>query len=212
MSNKTDTAMTEKERLMELSKQRLRNDSWQLHDTLSEFVRVVHPNTPRVLFEDVTVESIYYAFKMVCEASKIKVISINKLSEKNAENIDVDFLTRVSQINGREVLLSDGWWNQDNGPILAYFEEDGRPAALIPKGPASYIIHDIVNKTQIRATEANSLLLKPQGVMFYRPFPAKKMGVIDLMIFAMEGAWKRDAVIALALSLVGAMLGLVVRK
>ncbi len=213
MSNeKTGNTAGEQERLMRLSKQRLRNDSWQLHDTLSEFVRIVHPNTQKVLFEDVTVEPIYYAFKKVCEASGIKIISVNKLSEKKAENLDVDFLARVSQINFREIILADGWWKQDNGPILAYFEEDGRPAALIPKGPSSYIIHDVENKTQMRATEENSLLLKPQGVMFYRPFPAKQMGVIDLMKFAMEGTWRRDAGTAFALALVGALLGLIVPK
>jgi len=213
MSNrKADTAINEKERLMELSKQRLRNDSWQLHDTLSDFVRVVHPKTQKVLFEDVTVEGIYYAFKLVCEAAKIKIISINQLSEKKIENLDADFLARVSQINAREVILTDGWWKQDNGPILAYFEEDGRPAALIPKGPSSYIIHDVVNKTQMRATEENSMRLKPQAAVFYRPFPAKKMGILDLMKFAIEGTWKRDAATALVIALVGALIGLVVPK
>lgn len=213
MSNeKTDTAMNEKERLMDLSKQRLRSDSWQLHDTLSDFVKIIHPKTPKVLFEDVAIEGIYYAFKLVCEASKISIISINKLSEKKIENLDADFLARISQISGREVMLTDGWWKQDSGPILAYFEEDGRPAALIPKGPSSYIIHDVVNKTQQKATEENAMLLKPQGMMFYRPFPAKKMGVVDLMKFAMEGTWKRDAGTVLAIALIGALLGLIVPK
>ncbi len=208
----TKKTMDEQKRLMELSKQRLRGDSWQLHDTLSEFVRVVHPKTQKVLFEDLTMDPIYYAFKMVCEASKIKVISVNQLSEKRIENLDVDFLARVSQTNCRQVILTDGWWKQDNGPILAYFEEDGRPAALIPKGPASYVIHDIENKTQMNATEEISSLLKPQAVMFYRPFPAKKMGIMDLMKFAVEGTWQRDAVTAFAIALVGALLGLIVPK
>ena len=213
MSNDTaNKEMNEKERLMELSKQRLRNESWQLHDTLSDFVRIIHSKAQKVIFEDVTVEGIYYAFKLVCEASKINIISINKLSEKNIDNLDADFLARISQINGREVMLTDGWWKQDNGPVLAYFEEDGRPAALIPKGPSAYIIHDVVNKKEMKATEENYMLLKPQGVMFYRPFPAKKMGILDLMKFAMEGTWMRDAGTTLAVALVGALLGLIVPK
>lgn len=202
----------EQKRLMELSKQRLRNDGWQLHDTLSEFVRVIHPKTQKVLFEDVTVDPVYYAFKLVCEASKIKVVSIDKISDKKAENLDADFLARMSQINCREVILTDGWWKQDNGPILAYFEEDGRPAALIPKGPSSYIVHDVVNKKQMKAAEDISLKLKPQAVMFYRPFPAKKMGIVDLMKFAMEGVWQRDAATVLAIALIGAIIGLIVPK
>ncbi len=37
----------EQQRLMELSKARLRNDSWQMHNSLSEFVRTVHPKTEK---------------------------------------------------------------------------------------------------------------------------------------------------------------------
>ena len=117
----------EKERLKELSKQRLRNDSWQLHNSLSEFVRVIHPQTDKVTFEDVSVDPIYYAFKLVCESSKIKIVPIHEISEKKSGTLDVDYLARVSQINMREVILADQWWKNDNGPILAYYEEDERP-------------------------------------------------------------------------------------
>lgn len=206
--------MTEdnKERLQELSKQRLRNDSWQLHNSLSDFVRVIHPHTQKVVFEEVDLDPIYYAFKLVCEASRIKPVPIHEVGEKVPEIMDADYLARVSQINMREVLLTDQWWKNDNGPILAYFEEDGRPAALLPKGPAAYILHDVTNNSRVKVTEEIALKLKPHGVIFYRPFPAKKINLVDLMKFAMEGTWKRDAVTALAVSLIGALIGLIVPK
>ena len=204
--------IAEKARLEELSKQRLRSESWQLHDTLSDFVRVIHPHIEKVLFEDVSVDPLYYAFKLVCDFAKIKVVSINELDEEHSAKLDSDYLARVSQINFREVLLSDQWWKQDNGPILAYFEEDGRPAALIPNGPSSYFIHDIVNKTKVKATEELAMKLKPHAVIFYRPFPARKLNLIDIMKFAMEGCWKRDGATALLVALIGAMIGLIVPK
>ncbi len=202
----------EQERLKELSRQRMRNDSWQLHNSLSDFVRVIHPQTEKVTFEDVAVGPIYYAFQMVCEASKIKVVPIHEVSDKNQETLDADTLARVSQINTREVILTDQWWKTDSGPILAYYEEDGRPVALIPKGPAVYMLHDVANNKHIKVTEEEAQKLKPQGVVFYRPFPTKKINLIDLMKFAMEGIWKRDSVTALGVGLVGAFIGLIVPK
>ena len=209
---KDEYAVKEQERLKELSRQRLRNDSWQLHNSLSEFVRVIHPHTPKVTFEDVSVEPIYYAFRMVCEAAKIKVVPIHEVSGNKTENFDADYLARISQINIREVILTDQWWKQDNGPILAYFEEDGRPVALIPKGPSAYMLHDVKNGEAYKVTEKTAELLKPHGIIFYRPFPAKKINLVDLMKFAMEGAWKQDALTALAVALIGALIGLIVPK
>ena len=86
------------------------------------------------------------------------------------------------------------------------------PVALIPKGPASYILHDVSANKQIKVTEEIALQLKPHGVIFYRPFPSKKLNLIDLMKFAMEGTWKRDALTVMAVSLVGALIGLIVPK
>lgn len=200
------------ERMKELSRQRLRNESWQLHNTLSEFVRVIHPFTQKINYEEVSVEPIYYAFQLVCEASKIKAVPIHDIIEKAPENLDVDYLARVSQINMREVLLTDRWWKNDNGPILAYFEEDDRPVALLPKGPSAYILHDVKNNTQIKVTEEVARKLSPRGVIFYRPFPAKKINLVDLMKFAMEGTWRRDVLTVLAVSLLGALIGLIVPK
>lgn len=202
----------EQERLKELSKKRLRNDSWQLHDSLSDFVRVIHSNTPKITFEDVSVDPIYYAFKLVCDAAKIKVIPVHEVRGKNIESLDADYLARISQINMREIILDDEWWKNDNGPILAYFEDDNRPVALIPKSPSSYILHDVSNNKQMKVTEEIALQLKPHGVIYYRPFPAKKLNLIDIMKFSMEGCWKRDAITVLAVSLIGALIGLIVPK
>jgi ATP-binding cassette subfamily C protein len=38
------------------------------------------------------------------------------------------------------------------------------------------------------------------------------MGIVDLMKFAMEGVWQRDAVTVLAIALIGALIGLIVPK
>jgi NHLM bacteriocin system ABC transporter ATP-binding protein len=205
-------AQNEQQRLMELSKARLRNDSWQMHNSLSEFVRTVHPKTEKVAYEDVAVDSLYYAFQLVCQASKIRPIPINELAEKKTKTMDVDFLARVSQINLREVLLAGDWWKEDNGPILSYYEIDGRPVALLPNGPSSYLLHDVGQKQVLKVTEEIADQLQPHGVVLYRPFPSKKLNLIDVMKFAGEGIWIRDAATALAISLVAALIGLIVPK
>lgn len=202
----------QQQRLMALSKQRLRNDRQGLSDSLGEFVRTIHPDLPRATLDAASPLPLYQAFKLVCETARIKVVSAGDLGERDPDSMDVDYLARVCQINHREVILEDQWWTRDNGPILVYFEEDGRPAALIPASPASYQLYDMERGTQTKVTEELAYQLKPHGVIFYRPFPAKKLNLVDLMKFAMEGVWKRDAVISLTVALIGALIGLIVPK
>ena len=100
----------QQQRLMALSKQRLRNDRQGLSDSLGEFVRTIHPDLPRAALDAASPLPLYQAFKLVCEASKIKVVSAGDLGERDPETMDVDYLARVCQINHREVFLEDQWW------------------------------------------------------------------------------------------------------
>ena len=202
----------EQEWLMNLSKKRLRNDRKNMNDSLGQFVKTVHPKISSSLLGERTPWAIYDAFCMVCSASHIKTIGYEELSEKATNPLTVDYLARLSQINLREILLEGQWWKQDNGPLLAYMEEDGRPVALLPKGPGKYLLVDPTQGTKENVAETVAEQLKPHGVMFYRPFPAKSMNLVDLMKFAMQGVWIRDSVIALGAALLGALLGLIVPK
>ncbi len=200
------------ERLVDLSKKREENDGWAFHKTLNEFAGIINPKNRKA--EDVRTDGIpiYEAFKIVCKAVKIKPVDEKSLAEKTADDVDLDYLIRMSQINGREILLTDPWWEKDNGPMLGFFEEGGRPAALIPHNPSSYILYDVTKGEEYIVTQEIAYQLKPHGIMLYRPFPNKKLNIMDMLKFAMAGTWKRDSVFVLTVALIGALLGLIVPK
>jgi hypothetical protein len=71
----------EQERLMELSKQRLRNDGCSF--TTPERICAGDPSEDaKSTFRRRNGGSGYYAFKLVCEASKIKVVTVDKLTKE----------------------------------------------------------------------------------------------------------------------------------
>lgn len=44
-------------------------------------------------------------------------------------------------VSVRSVLLSDGWWRRDHGPLAGRRSADGRPVALIPDWLGRYRIY-----------------------------------------------------------------------
>ena len=95
----------------------------------------------------------------------------------------LESIVRASRLQMRYVMLSGRWWNQDNGPLLAY-RQDNSPVALIPAPRRHYLIYDPVAQTTtpLSAEVANSLA--PMALMFYRTFTDQVIGVGDIFKFA----------------------------
>ena len=54
----------------------------------------------------------------------------------------LDYSLRPHGIMRRNIELEEGWFKDSYGPVLAYFKEDGSPAALLPKKIAGYYYID----------------------------------------------------------------------
>src|SRR5437867_9835883 len=54
----------------------------------------------------------------------------------------LEAIARASHLRLRRVRLSDDWWQQDGGPLLAYTREDHRPVALLPVAATRYVLFD----------------------------------------------------------------------
>lgn len=120
---------------------------------------------------------------------------------------DIDMIARASKIRIRETALRDIWWKKDNGPLLAFREEDSRPVALIPASASSYQLVDPEKKTTERMSFKAAETLKPFAYTFYRPFPDEKITLRKLFVFGMAGTG-RDILFLLLFGVIGALLGL----
>jgi NHLM bacteriocin system ABC transporter ATP-binding protein len=85
----------------------------------------------------------------------------------------------------RTVLLKGEWWQEDVGPLLAIREEGKIPVALLPRSPSSYELYNPVDNQRIRVTPEVAASLQAFAYMVYRPFPPRKLGVMDLLKFGL---------------------------
>ena len=107
----------------------------------------------------------------------------------------------------RQILLKERWWRQDNGPLLAYQEEDKRPVALLPKSSRSYVLFDPVEKTRTKVTAKIADKLEGQAYAFYVPFPEHALTWKDLVKVGVQGI-KPDLVMVFLMGISGALLGM----
>src|ERR1700722_7974256 len=94
-------------------------------------------------------------------------------------------IARASELRHRVVVLKRKWWLDANGPLLAFRDVDNRPMALLPGPKRGYQLFDPVEQTTIPVTGAVALTLKGFAYMFYRPLPARKLSIWDLLSFGM---------------------------
>src|SRR5262245_43154686 len=97
----------------------------------------------------------------------------------------LEAIARASHLRLRRVRLSDGWWRQDCGPLLAYTREDHRPVALLPTAATRYVLFDPLYRTRTPVQTRLAATLTPQAYTFYRPFPQRALHWLDLLTFGL---------------------------
>ncbi|MEI7699942.1 MAG: NHLP bacteriocin export ABC transporter permease/ATPase subunit [Planctomycetia bacterium] len=121
----------------------------------------------------------------------------------------VSGLARSSGVRVRRVLLSDRWWQDDNGPLLAFRTTDGTPVALLPRSSTEYLQVDPSTGDERPVTAETASSLQPFGYCFYRPFPATALHPQRVFGFGLPGT-SRDWIAAAVLGLAGGMLSMLV--
>ena len=124
----------------------------------------------------------------------------------------LDYALRPHGLMRRMVELTDGWYKDAYGPVLAFTKEDGLAAALLPGRISGYIYNDPKSgkREKINARTAN--FFETEAICFYRPLPQKKLGIPDLLIFMRRCMSKRDTVMVFAASLVLVIVGMILPR
>ena len=130
-------------------------------------------------------------------------------------NEQLEYLMRPNGIMRRTVKLDKGWQNGAIGAMLGELKESGRVVALIPTGLSGYTYFDYETGKRKRVTRKNSDLLCEEAIVFYKPFPLKKIGISSLAAYIARTLSVSDFVMiglaTLALSLLG-MISPVISK
>ena len=114
----------------------------------------------------------------------------------------------ASRVRFRQVVLQDGWWRTDSGPLLCYIESTGAPVAALPSRPGRYELVDPVDGNPVPVDAEVAATLQPFAIEFYRPFPEKALSMWELFRFGIQPLKRDNATVALA-GVAAGILGMV---
>ncbi|WP_416669614.1 NHLP bacteriocin export ABC transporter permease/ATPase subunit [Egbenema bharatensis] len=186
--------------------------------TLRNLVSILQPQTNQ-WFESES--PLLIAAGAVGKALGVPICPPGKSEDLNRLKEPLEAIARASRLRLRRVLLRDGWWQKDGGPILAYTSGDRHPVALLPGGHTGYQLcvpaqTDFIKSdgvpppghsthpSRIPVNAAVAHTLDPVAFVFYRPLPDGWTNAMSLLRFTLQGR-KRD-IITLLLTGVAATL------
>ena len=98
-------------------------------------------------------------------------------------NEQLDYLLDPHGIMRRMVLLPSGWYKDAAGPMLMIYKEGQIPVAVLPRLFGGYEFTDPVSGKKCRVDSRTQRLFEEEGLCFYKPFPQRKIGIKDLLLY-----------------------------
>ncbi len=119
----------------------------------------------------------------------------------------VESIASASHVRSRLVLLHDGWWRRDCGPMLAFHGTERKPVALLPRSPGHYDVFDPASGSRRPLSAEMASSLDPRAHVFYRPLPAEASSGWQLIRFALRGR-RADALTLFGAATAATLLGM----
>ena len=181
-------------------------DGCILSDSLTGFAAIADGKFHVETFENYSSDELVAACQIVGAAQNVKIVIPPSLKDASRKTDPVADIARASRVRHRRLLLRENWWTEDAGPMLAFYEKDSKPVALIPTSSSGYAIHDPVSKTRRPVKDADSKLLSATAYMFYRPLPHGILSIFDIIKYCYTPSLVRDITL---IFIVGIALGLI---
>lgn len=119
----------------------------------------------------------------------------------------LDYALHPHGVMHRAVNLTPGWSKDAYGLMLGFKKKDNFPVVLIPFGLSSYKYYDDTSDKYRIVTKKTEAMFSQRAYAFYRPFPLKKLSLVELSKYILGVIDISDYVMVflttLALTLVG---------
>lgn len=188
-------------------KQRKLNDDEILAATYSELAGVVLGHKIANALED-RGNIAKDAMGEVLKYYKIKSIEVPE--EIKEVNEQLEYLMRPYGIMRRTVRLSKGWTGDATGAMLSTRSDDGTIVALIPNRISGYSFYDYKTGTRVKLNRRNEHLIDEEAMVFYRPFPLRKINLADLVLFAQNCISGIDVIYTLVTMAIMTFVGMLI--
>ena len=119
---------------------------------------------------------------------------LKKQAEQEEAGLDekLEYIFGTLGIMRRIVNLTEGWYHDASGVYLA-MTKGGHYVALMPDY-RGYTYRDYETGKTVRVNSSTQHNLNTEAICFYRPLPAEKLGVKDLLKFAAKSLSVHDVV------------------
>ena len=123
----------------------------------------------------------------------------------------LEYALRPYGIMYRMVRLTENWYKQSFGPMIAYEAESGAPIPVFPKSYTGYWYKD-ARGNKVTITKRNAGIFAPEARCFYRPLPLRSIGVPELLVFMKQCLNAVDAALLIGISLLVTLTGMVLPR
>lgn len=127
-------------------------------------------------------------------------------------NEQIEYVMRPYGIMYRQVSLEKGWYKDADGAMIGFLKESGRMVTLLPGRFSGYSYYDVESGRRKKIGRKNEQLFSEQAIVFYRPFPLKKMGIATLIKYILEVLSPADYLRMVLATLAVAVVGMVLPK
>jgi len=148
------------------------------------------------------------ACRMIGDHKCVSIVAPANYAEQTWSD-PVGVIARASALRIRRVVLSGHWWQQDNGPLLAFLKENNQPVALLPTSSTSYEIVNPATQHRDEVTAQTASRIKAFGYTFYRSFPPEPLSLRDIVRFGLQGT-RKDWLRLVGLGIAAGVLGLLI--
>lgn len=119
----------------------------------------------------------------------------------------LDAALRPTGVMKRRVMLSGAWYREAIGPMLGSLKT-GEVVALLPGRFSGYSYTDPQSGERLAVNAARAALLDGDAYCFYKPFPQKRMTIVDLLRYMGEALSPGDMALYGGVSLLVTLFGL----
>lgn len=127
-------------------------------------------------------------------------------------NDQLEYLMRPSGVMRRTVSLEGEWYRDAMGAMLATRTDSGTAVALLPKGLSGYAYFDAEEGKWLKITAKNAGLIDVEAICFYKPFPIKKLSILDMQRYILQTLDTSDYVMIAASTFAVILVGMLIPR
>ena len=120
----------------------------------------------------------------------------------------LDYCLRPHGLMRRTIELTEGWYKDAYGPILAFTKEEGLPVTLLPGTFTGYVFNDPKTGRKIRVSKKTEELFEREAVCFYRPLPQKSLRIPDLLLYMKRCVSMSDIILIVVATIAVTVVGM----